>query len=76
MVPGNALISDIEGYKIYTVKDNQSLPIIVNTGYRDEKNVEILSGIKPGDTLITTGAFMLRPKSKIEIKGSTGDNHQ
>jgi membrane fusion protein, multidrug efflux system len=76
MVPGNALISDIEGYKIFKVKNNQSLPIIVNTGFRDEKNVEIISGIKPGDTLITTGAFMLRPKSKIEIQGTAGDRHR
>ncbi len=68
LVPSNAIISDIEGYKVYIVKGDQSLPRIVKTGYRDEKNVEIVSGINPGDTMITTGAFMLRPKSKIEIR--------
>jgi membrane fusion protein, multidrug efflux system len=73
IVPGISLISDIQGYKIYTVKNNLAIPVIVNTGFRDEKSVEIISGVKPGDTLITTGAFMLRPKSKIEIQGTAGD---
>lgn len=73
LVPSNAIISDIEGYKIYTVRGDQSFPQIVKTGYRDEKSVEIVSGIKAGDTLITTGAFMLRPKTKIEIQNDTED---
>jgi len=69
LVGGDAVISDIEGYKIYTVKGNTAMPVLVKTGFRDEKNVEILSGIKPGDTYITSGAFMLRPGSQIEIQG-------
>lgn len=74
LVPSNAVISDIEGYKVYIVKNgNQSVPKIVTTGYRNEYNVEITSGINPGDTIITSGAFMLRPKSKVEIRAA-GDN--
>ena len=73
LVPSNTIISDIEGYKIFTVKGDQSVPHIVTTGYRDEMSVEIISGIKAGDTLIISGAFMLRPKSKVEIRGASND---
>ncbi len=73
LVPSNAVIPDIEGYKVYIVKNgNQSVAKIITTGYRNEYNVEITSGINPGDTIITSGAFMLRPKSKVEIR-NTGD---
>jgi membrane fusion protein, multidrug efflux system len=70
LVPGDALISDIEGYKLYTVKENTAIPVLVKTGFRDEINVEIISGLKTGDKFITSGAFMLRPGSKIEIQGA------
>lgn len=75
LVPSEAVVSDIDGYKIYTVKGNTAVPVLVNTGFRDENNVEIISGIKAGDTYISGGAFMLRPGSKIETQ-DTSDKQQ
>jgi membrane fusion protein (multidrug efflux system) len=76
LVPGDAVISDIQGYKLYLNKDGKAVPVLVKTGFRDEKNVEIVSGLNEGDVFITTGAFLLRPNAKIEIaenaESSTG----
>lgn len=68
LLPSDALLSDIDGFKVYVAKDNQAFPKVVSTGFRDEKFVEIISGINPGDSVITTGVFMLRPKMSIDIK--------
>ena len=71
LVPGDAVISDIEGYKLYLNKNGRAVPVLVKTGFRDEKNVEIVSGLHDGDTFITTGAFLLRPNVKIDIADDT-----
>jgi membrane fusion protein (multidrug efflux system) len=44
------------------------MPSVVATGYRDERNVEIVSGISAGDTIIVSGIFMLRSGAAVEIK--------
>jgi membrane fusion protein (multidrug efflux system) len=68
MVPSDAIISDIDGYKVYLVKKGQAVAKVVATGYRDEKGVEITSGIAPGDTIVVSGVFMLRPGTPVEAK--------
>ncbi|NLD91824.1 MAG: efflux RND transporter periplasmic adaptor subunit [Fibrobacter sp.] len=70
LVPGDAVISDIEGYKLYLNKNGKAVPVLVKTGFRDEKNVEIVSGLSEGDVFITTGAFLLRPNAGIEVTNS------
>lgn len=37
----------------------------VETGSRDSSRVEILSGLIPGDTIITTGLMSLKPNAKV-----------
>jgi membrane fusion protein (multidrug efflux system) len=37
------------------------------TGIRDSSKVQVLDGIEPGDTLITTGLLFLRPDSKVKL---------
>jgi membrane fusion protein, multidrug efflux system len=74
LVPGDAVISDIQGYKLYLNKDGKAVPVLVKTGFRDEKNVEIVSGLNEGDIFITTGAFLLRPNAKIEIAENSDSN--
>lgn len=71
LVPGDAVISDIQGYKLFLNKDGKAVPVLVKTGFRDEKNVEIVSGLNDGDEYITTGVFLLRPNVKIEIADDT-----
>jgi len=71
LVPGDAVISDIQGYKLFLNKDGKAVPVLVRTGFRDEKNVEIISGLSEGDVFITTGAFLLRPNVAIEIADNT-----
>jgi membrane fusion protein (multidrug efflux system) len=68
LLPSNALLSDAGGFIVYVAKENQAVPRTVQTGFRDENAVEITSGLSPGDSVITTGVFLLRPKMSIEIK--------
>jgi multidrug efflux system membrane fusion protein len=40
----------------------------VETGVREGDKVQILSGVKPGDRVITEGALGLEDKAKIEVQ--------
>jgi membrane fusion protein (multidrug efflux system) len=40
---------------------------VVTTGIRDSTFVQILDGLKEGDTVIITGLLAIRPDSKITL---------
>jgi membrane fusion protein (multidrug efflux system) len=40
---------------------------VVTTGIRDSSYVQVLDGVKEGDTIITTGLLAIRPESKIKL---------
>jgi len=39
----------------------------VETGIRDSSYVQIESGLKVGDTVLTTGLLAVRPDSKVKL---------
>lgn len=70
IVPASALLASDEGGEKVMIAGSDGLAheSKVETGVREGDNVQILSGVKPGDQVITEGALGLDDKSKIEIK--------
>ena len=59
----------IEGDKSYVYKisnENIANKIEVKTGLRDQKNIEIISGLNEGDIIVAEGLKKVRPKGKIK----------
>jgi len=59
----------IEGDKSYVYKitdENIANKIEVKTGLRDNKNIEILSGLSEGDIIVAEGLKKVRPGGKIK----------
>lgn len=67
LVPAEALIADVNGYKAYLVRGGAATPVAVTTGYRDAERVEVVSGLTPGDSVVVSGAFMLRPGMPVAL---------
>jgi membrane fusion protein (multidrug efflux system) len=62
LVPGDAPGS----YKVFVVDANgTALARDVKVGGRTETNVEILDGLKGGETVVTQGAFAVRDSAKV-----------
>jgi membrane fusion protein (multidrug efflux system) len=40
----------------------------VQTGVRDSANVEITSGVNPGDTVVVTGVLFARDKNPVKVR--------
>jgi membrane fusion protein (multidrug efflux system) len=59
-IPTEALIPEMEGEKVFILKNGKAQSIKVNTGLRTEALIQITDGLKFGDTLITSGIMQLR----------------
>jgi len=66
-IPSEALIPEMEGEKVYVYRKGKAEAIKVNIGLRTESNIQIVEGLKFGDTLLTTGILQLRQNLPIEL---------
>ncbi len=67
MVPTEAVIPELGGYKVFVNKGGQAESKKVETGLRTDVNIEITSGLSPNDTLITSGMLQLSPGTKVNL---------
>lgn len=67
MVPTDVIVPDIEGEKIYLYKNGSAVLFPVNTGIRTEDEIQIISGLYVGDTLIVSGIIQLRPNTAVKL---------
>ena len=64
-VPSQAIISEMGIDKVFLYKSGKALPVEIKKGVRTELLVQVLEGINPGDTVITTGTMQLRTGQKV-----------
>ncbi len=68
MVPTQSIVPVLKGKKVYIVENGKAKEIMVETGIRTDKNVQILSGLNAGDSLIVSGIMSLKNESPVKIK--------
>ena len=72
IVPSLSLITDSAGSKkVMLVQDGVAKAQTVEIGIEDEGMVQILSGLKSGDQVVTTGAYALDDGSKVKVVSSS-----
>ncbi|MBP9925561.1 MAG: efflux RND transporter periplasmic adaptor subunit [Cyclobacteriaceae bacterium] len=67
MVPTEAVIPEQAGKKVFVLENGKVQEVKVETGIRTANMLEILSGLKQGDTLLTTGILQLRAGMDVQI---------
>ncbi len=67
LVPSQAIMPQARGKKVVIYRNGTAYFADVQTGVRDSANVEIISGLNAGDTIITTGLMSIRPEAKIKL---------
>ena len=68
VIPSEAVIPQMNGEKVFICKNGKAASMIINTGIRTERDVEVTDGLNPGDTLITTGLLQLREDVAVKIR--------
>jgi len=59
-IPTEALIPEMEGETVYVYRNGKASNVKVGTGLRTESLIQIVNGLKFGDTLLTTGILQMR----------------
>ncbi|ARA92510.1 hypothetical protein AWN76_004550 [Rhodothermaceae bacterium RA] len=68
-VPTIAVIPELGGKKVFIYQNGRAVPREVETGIRTESRVQIVRGLSPRDTVITTGIQQLRAGLPVELSG-------
>lgn len=68
LIPTEAVIPVLNGKTAYIVKDGKAQQVAIETSTRTADKILVLSGLKPGDTVLTTGAMALREDAKVKVK--------
>jgi HlyD family secretion protein len=68
VIPSLSLVTDNAGAKkVMVIRDGVAKVSPVEVGIEDSGLVQIVSGLKPGDQLVTTGAYALDDGSHVKI---------
>jgi len=68
LVPTNSIIPDDKNNQLILVKNGKASFVNVQTGFRQANDVEIISGVQPGDTVVVTGVLFARPKGAVKVR--------
>ena len=67
LIPTEAVVPVQDGAKVYVISGGKAVEVMVTSGDRTERKLEILTGLKPGDSVITTGILQLRPGMGVNV---------
>lgn len=68
MVPTSAVIPEMTGHKVFTLENGIISSKRVEVGIRTDAELQLISGINPGDTLITTGIMLIKDGDQVSIQ--------
>ncbi len=68
VIPSEAIIPQLSGEKVFVCKNGKAKSQEIATGVRTERKVQVIDGLKPGDTVVTTGLLQLREDAQIKIR--------
>jgi membrane fusion protein (multidrug efflux system) len=67
-IPTNAIIPDAMSKKVVTVKGGKAVFVAVETGVRQDRLIEITSGLQVGDTVVVNGVLFARPNAPVQVR--------
>jgi membrane fusion protein, multidrug efflux system len=67
MIPTQAILPQARNKQVILLRKDSAQFVVVQTGIRDSSYIQILSGLKVGDTVVTSGLMSVRPNAKIKV---------
>ena len=68
VVPTEAIIPVQNGKKVFISSNGQAKEIMIETATRTDASILVLSGLKAGDTIITSGVMSLKNETPVTVK--------
>lgn len=67
LVPTQVIIPQERKKQLILAKQGKAKFVVVTTGIRTSSKIEVLSGIQPGDTVVTSGILFLKPGASLKF---------
>lgn len=67
LIPRDAVLTEDAAESVYVVADGHARRRPIEIGYGDADNFEVLSGLKSGEAVVTTGQSSLKDDAKVEV---------
>lgn len=67
-VPSEAIVSEMGIDKVFLYRNGKAQPVVIVKGLRTDAEVQVISGLEPGDTVITSGTMQLRTGMAVDLK--------
>lgn len=71
LIPTQAVVPELGGKKVFLYRDGKAEAVSVETGIRQDTDIQVLSGLEEGDTIITTGVLQIRSGAAVTISQLT-----
>ncbi len=68
MIPAKSTMPMLEGEQVYILKNGKAKAVDIKTGYRTEREIEIIDGLSANDTLVTSGLLQIKEGLSIRVK--------
>jgi membrane fusion protein (multidrug efflux system) len=67
MVPTQSVIPDLKSSKVFLYKNGMAVAKDVKTDIRTDTQIQVVSGLNPGDSLVVSGLIQIREKSPLKV---------
>jgi len=71
LIPTQAVVPELGGKKVFLFRNGKAVAVPVETGIREDANIQVIEGLQEGDTIITTGVLQIRSGSDVTISQLT-----
>ncbi len=68
MIPTEAVVPVLKGKKVYVVRNGKADEVMIETGVRNDKKIQVTSGLKMGDSLIVSAIMSLKKDAAVKVK--------
>jgi len=68
VIPTEAIVPVQGGKKVFVSRNGKADEVMVETATRTDKDIVVLSGLKAGDTVLTTGVLTLKKETSVKVK--------
>lgn len=67
VIPSEAIVPEMGVDKVFCYRSGKAMPVEIKTGIRTAGEVQVISGLQMGDTIITSGTLQLRMGLPVSI---------
>jgi membrane fusion protein, multidrug efflux system len=67
MIPTSAIVPQANIKRVFVAKNGRASQVAITTGIRQAGDIEVLTGLNPGDTVVVTGILFIKPNSPVKF---------